>query len=193
MAAAGVVALKFIIDFGGGIQRLFQAVRAHQRGGAVHFVKISDFVGNIDIRRYVVDFLFGKFFAKDVRKFFRCHRAQRFGVQQRRGFLLHKRAQVQPLLGQFVFFQINFVGNFFLHNSSPLAVFEMKKSRSTEFFRASGRYCYRGATQIDFFKSALRTVIRSAFLRAQYPSIATCAIKRVRSPSEVHSVSRFSP
>ena len=54
VAAAGVVAFEFVVDFRRSPELFLQAVRPDQGSGAVHFIEITDFRGNFEIRRFVV-------------------------------------------------------------------------------------------------------------------------------------------
>ena len=119
MAAAGVITFKFIIDLRGSLQFFFQAICTHQGCRSVHFIKIQNFLRDIDICVIVIQFLFRQFFTEDHTQFFQCHGFQGFGIQQWFGFIDHIRTNIVPLLRHFRFFQIDFVRDlfiFFAHN-----------------------------------------------------------------------------
>ena len=63
VAAAGVVAFKLVIDFGGRLQVLFQIVRPYQRRRPEGLILIMYFMGNVDICRCIVQFLLRQFLA----------------------------------------------------------------------------------------------------------------------------------
>ena len=120
VAAAGVVALKFVIDFGRGLQPLLQAVGPHQRGGAVHPVKAADFLGNREIRGGVVQLLPDQLVAEDRGELLGRHGLVRAGVEQGRRLVLHVGAHIVPGQRHFGFLQVHFVGNFlFGHGFLP--------------------------------------------------------------------------
>ena len=111
MAAGGVVALELIVDFGGGVQLLLQAVGPHQRRGAVHLVEVTNLTGNLDIGGVVVQLLAGQLPAEHSGEVVLRHGGAGGGVQQRGWLYLHVGADVVPRLGQLLFRQVDFVGN----------------------------------------------------------------------------------
>ena len=124
VAAGRVVALELVVDLRGGLQRLFQKVRADQRRRTVHLVEVEHLVRNRDLRRIVVEFLLHQLIAEHVPELLRGHRLTRSGIQQRRGLGLHVGADVVPRLRQFVLGEIDLVrdmvavcGGFVLHGS----------------------------------------------------------------------------
>ena len=122
VAARGVVALELIVDLCRGAQALLQAVGAHKRRGAVHFVKVADLGRDRDLARVVVQLLADQLVAENRAQVVVAHRRAGGGVQKRRGFCLHVRAHVVPGAGQFVFGQVNFVGDLFGSHGALLSL-----------------------------------------------------------------------
>ena len=65
MAAAGVVALEFVIDLGRGLELFLQAVGPDQGGRPVHFIKVPDLLGDLDVGGGVVQLLGHQLVAED--------------------------------------------------------------------------------------------------------------------------------
>ena len=114
VAAAGVVALKFVINFRRRVQLLFKAVRARQRRGTVHLVEVQNFLRNRNFARVVVQLLLHELLAEHVLQLLGGHGLQRLRVQQRRGLFLHIRAHIVPIFRHLIFGQIDFVRDFLL-------------------------------------------------------------------------------
>ena len=112
MTAGGVVALELIIDVRRRAELLFQAIGAHQRRRAEHFIKITDLVGNGDERRRVVQLLLGQLAAEHAAELFKRHGLAGSGVEQGSGLVFHVRADVVPCLRHLRFFQIDLVRDF---------------------------------------------------------------------------------
>ena len=117
MAAAGVVAFKFIIDLRRCLQLFLQAVGSHEGGRTVHFIKFSDFIRYIDVCIRIIQFLLYQFITENMPQFFKGHGLQSAGIQKRSRFIFHIGPHVIPLLGHLRFFQIDFVGNFFVRHN----------------------------------------------------------------------------
>ena len=71
MAAAGVVALEFVVNFGRGAQGFFQPVGAAQRTRMVHAIVFPDLVRDGDAGRGVVQFLLHQFVTENAVTFFK--------------------------------------------------------------------------------------------------------------------------
>ena len=61
-----VVSFEFVINMGGSPQFFFQAVSSYQGRRTVHFIKVPDFLGNVEIRRCIVQLLFCQLSAEDT-------------------------------------------------------------------------------------------------------------------------------
>ena len=114
VTAAGVVTLEFIINLGGRLQLLFQAVSAHQRRRTVHFIKIQNLLRNGNETVGVVELLRDELGAKHLGKLFGGHGLAGSRIEQGGRLGFHVRADVIPILGHLGFFQINFVRDFFV-------------------------------------------------------------------------------
>ena len=114
MAAAGVVALKLVVNVRGGAELLFKTVSTNQRSRAVHFIKVENFLGDGNVATCVVKLLLDELLAKDLAQSFCRDGLARLGVEQRSGLFCHISAHVVPVARHFAFFQINLVGDFFL-------------------------------------------------------------------------------
>ena len=119
VAAGRVVALELVVYLRGRVQRLFKEVRAHQRRRAVHLVEIVHLRGDRDQRRDVVEFLLHELVAEHMSELLGGHGLFRRRVQQRRGLVLHVRADVVPRLREFVLGKIDFVRDLVCHVSAP--------------------------------------------------------------------------
>lgn len=118
MGAGGVVTLKFVVDFGGGLQLFLQAVGPDQGGGAVHLVEVPDLLGDLKEGGVVVQLLLHQFLAEHAAQLLRRHGLVGARVQQGGGLVFHVGADIVPRSGQFVLGQINLVGNFVLAHGS---------------------------------------------------------------------------
>ena len=98
MAAGGVVAFKLVVDLRGGTERLLEAVGTDQRRGTVHLIEILDLLRDVDVGGGVVQLLLYQLLTEYAREFLGGHRLTGAGVEQRRGLVLHIRAQVVPFL-----------------------------------------------------------------------------------------------
>ena len=112
MAAGGVVAFKLVVYLRRCFQLFLKAVGPHQRGGTVHFVKISYLLGNLDIAVVVVQLLPDKIVAEHRTQIVKAHGLAGAGIQQRSGLDLHVGPDVIPCRGHFGFFKIDFVRDF---------------------------------------------------------------------------------
>ena len=121
VAARGVVALEFVIDFGGCAEFFFEVVRANQRRGTVNFIHFLHFFGNVDIPRGVVHFLMCQFLTEYGVQIRFCGGFARGGIDHRVGQFFHIRPQVIPLFRHLVFGQIYSVRYFFHVKNSFLS------------------------------------------------------------------------
>ena len=96
VAAARVVALELVVDVRGGLQLLFEAVRADERRGTVHLVEILDLLRDRDIGVLVVQFLGDQLLAEDAAELFGCHGLMCAGIEKGSGLVLHVRPDVIP-------------------------------------------------------------------------------------------------
>ena len=122
VAAAGVVALKLVVDVRRGAELLLQTVRAHQRRGAVHLVKVADLVRDRDVSGVVVKLLLHQLVAEHDAELLGGHGQAGAGIQQGSGLRLHVRPDVVPCFGDLAFGQIDLVGDFLFghfNNSFP--------------------------------------------------------------------------
>ena len=121
MAAAGIIAFKFIIYLCRRAQPLLQTVGPNQRRRAVHFIKIADLLRNLKKGRMVVKLLRHQLLAENPLQFLCLHGLIGAGTQERRRFLLHVGPQIVPCLRHLLFIQINFVRNFsYAHHITSL-------------------------------------------------------------------------
>ena len=111
VGAGGIVALKLVVDFGGGAQGLFQAVGPYQGRGTVHLVEIQDLLGNGDLPVIIVQLLADQLVAEHRAQVLKAHRLSGAGIQQGSGLDLHVSPDIVPCLGYLIFGEINFVGN----------------------------------------------------------------------------------
>ena len=112
MAAAGIIAFKLVVDFCRCLKLFFQAVCTDERRRTIHFVKITNFLGDLDVRGLIIQFLANKFLAEHTAQFFGGHRLESAGIQQRGRLVFHVRTDIVPALGHLVFFKVNFVRDF---------------------------------------------------------------------------------
>ena len=111
VGAGGVVALKLVVDFGRGLELLFQAVGPDQGRGAVHLVEVPDLLGNGDIGGVVVQLLLDEFITEYGTQVVEAHGGSGAGIQQGRGLGLHIGPDVVPGFRHLVFGEIDFVGD----------------------------------------------------------------------------------
>ena len=111
VGAGGIVALKLVVDLGGGAQGLFQAVGPYQGRGTVHLVEIQDLLGNGDLPVIIVQLLADQLVAEHRAQVLKAHGLSGAGIQQGSGLDLHVSPDIVPCLGHLVFGEINFVGN----------------------------------------------------------------------------------
>ena len=111
VGAGSVVALKLVVDLGGGAQGLFQAVGPHQGRGPVHLVEVQDLLGNGDLPVIIVQFLTDQLVAEHGAQVVKAHGLSGAGIQQGGGLDLHVGPDVVPCLGHLVFREIDLVGN----------------------------------------------------------------------------------
>ena len=111
VGAGGIVALKLVVDFGGGAQGLFQAVGPYQGRGTVHLVEIQDLLGNGDLPVIIVQLLADQLVAEHRAQVLKAHGLSGAGIQQGSGLDLHVSPDIVPCLGHLIFGEINFVGN----------------------------------------------------------------------------------
>ena len=114
MAAAGVVALKLVINLRRRIQFFFQTVSADQRRRTVHFIETADLLRNFEKSCIVVQFLQNQFLTENACQVFCLHRLEGARMQKRRRLMLHISAQIVPCCRHFILIQIDFVRNFFV-------------------------------------------------------------------------------
>ena len=74
MTAAGVVALKFVVNSCGSTELFFKTICSHKRGRTIHLIKVSDIFGDIEICSIVVKFLTDEFFTEYTCEFLSFHR-----------------------------------------------------------------------------------------------------------------------
>ena len=192
MAAGGVVALEFIINFCRCAELFFEAVRAHERRRAVHLVEIADLLRNGDIRGVVVQLLLDQLVAEYRAQIVEAHGLAGAGVYQGRGLCFHVRADIVPILGHLRLRQIDLVRNIFgFHGASPFACWSLREKGNKKDLRPQRKpvvgliswdkslknFC--GATQIDNFLSAHDAPLRVLPNNGGIPSGSTCF--RVRS------------
>ena len=113
MASAGVVALEFVVNLCRSAKLFLKAIGSYQRRRTVHFVKIENLIGNVEISRVIVKLLLNKLVAKNRTKIVKAHRLVRAGIEKRCRLVLHVCTNVIPLLRHFLFIEVNFVRNFF--------------------------------------------------------------------------------
>ena len=125
VGTGGVVALELVIDLGGRAQLFLQAIGADQGRGSVHFVKVADFPGNIDIGRGIIQLLTDQFVAENRPQVVETHGLQRRRIAERGGLVFHVGPKIVPGLGHFVFAEIDLVGDFFggFHGSAPFTAY----------------------------------------------------------------------
>ena len=109
--AGGVVALELVVDVGGRAERLLEEVGAHERRRPVHLVEVGDLLRDREELRVVVELLLHQLLAEDVGQLPGRAGLARGGVQQRRGLVLHVRAEVVPRGRDVVFGQVGLVGD----------------------------------------------------------------------------------
>jgi hypothetical protein len=115
MAAAGVVALKLVVDLSGSSEHLFKIVGSDQGRGSVHLIEVIDFVRDSDEFGIVIKFLLGQFFAEYGAEFLKGHGLKSSGVEKGCRLVLHVGAEVVISLGKFVLREIDLIGNFVSH------------------------------------------------------------------------------
>ena len=111
VAAGGVVALEFIIDFGRCLELFLQAVGPDQGRRTVHLIEIPDLLGDVDIGGDVVQFLLYQLLAEHRLQVGGGHGLMGARMQQRGGLVLHIGPHVIPGLGHLVLFQVDFIGD----------------------------------------------------------------------------------
>ena len=114
MAAAGVVALKLVVDLRGRAQLLLQTVGAHQRRGTVHLVEIHDLLRDVEESGVVVQLLLHQLLTEDAAHLLGGQGLAGAGIERGRGLVLHVRAEVVPFGRDLVFGEIDFVGDVLL-------------------------------------------------------------------------------
>lgn len=112
VAAGGVVALELVVDLGGGLELLLQAVGPDQGRGPVHAVEAQNVLGDGVQPGVVVQLLLYQFLAEDAGELLGRHGLVGAGIQQRCRLLLHVRPDVVPIFRHLRFFQIDLVGDF---------------------------------------------------------------------------------
>ena len=60
VAARGVVALKFVVDFGRSAEGVLKKIGTHQRRRAIHLVELIYLIRDVNPLGVVVEFLFAK-------------------------------------------------------------------------------------------------------------------------------------
>ena len=112
VGAGGIVALKLVVDLGGGLEILLQTVGPHQGRGPVHLVEIPDLLGDGDLLGVVVQLLTDQLVAEHRPQVVEAHGRAGGGVQQRGGLGLHVCPDIVPILGHLVFGEVDLVGDF---------------------------------------------------------------------------------
>ena len=115
MGARGVVALELVVDLGGSLQLLLQAVGAYQGRRAVHLVEGADLLGNLNVGGGIVQLLLDQLVAEHGAQVLVGHGLKCLGVEKRCGLILHVGAEVVPCLGHILLADIDLIGDFFLH------------------------------------------------------------------------------
>ena len=123
MAAAGVAAFILIINLCRGIQRFFQIVRTHQRRRAVHTVTVTYRFRNVDKTILGIQLLCSQFGTEHRLQISQLYRLQGTRMQNRTMVGFHVRADIIPLLRNFILTQINFIRIFCHGFSSPIYLF----------------------------------------------------------------------
>ena len=80
VAARGVAALILVINSCGSVELLFQAVGPDKRRRPVHFIKIPDFLRDLDKTVLVVELLLHQLVTENRRQIGFRHRLQRSGM-----------------------------------------------------------------------------------------------------------------
>ena len=96
VTAGGAVALVFVVNVRGRLQRLFETHRAQKRGGAVKRQNVPHFLRNFN-RPLRAHLLLDEIFWKNCRQHFRRDGLTRAGVQGRRNWLGEICRQVIPV------------------------------------------------------------------------------------------------
>ncbi len=121
MAAGGVRALEFVVDFRRGAEIALKVIGPDQRGGAVHSVEILNFLRDLDEFVRYVELLVYALVAEHGAQIVLCHRLAGAGVENGVRLFLHESAQILPRLGHLVFADIDFVGYFAVHSCALLS------------------------------------------------------------------------
>ena len=133
MAAGGIVAFKLVIDLRRCAELFLQAVGPDQRRRTVHLVEIADLLRDGDIRRVVVQLLLDQLVTENGAQIVEAHGLAGAGVDQRRGLVLHVRADVVPILGHLRLRQIDLVRNVFgFHSCFSFRVLAFSGKRETK-------------------------------------------------------------
>ena len=121
VAAAGVIALKLIVDLGRGAQGFFQPVGTAQGARTIHPVVFADLIRDGDIGGGVVQLLLHQLIAENAVQLFGGHGLQGAGIEQGSGLVFHVRPHIVPCGGQLGFFQVILVRDvrFGLHKACP--------------------------------------------------------------------------
>ena len=108
--AGGVVALELVVDLRWGVEVALEVVGAAQGGGTVHLVHLLHALGDVEVRRLVVELLVHELIAEhrgDVVMLGDLAVGQAHGL----GRLGHVRAQVVPLRRNLLLAKVEPVGN----------------------------------------------------------------------------------
>ena len=109
VGAGGVIALKLVVNFRGGLELFLQAVGPDQGGGTVHLVEVTDLLGNRNIGGVVVQLLLDQLVAEHGPQVVEAHGGAGTGIQQGRGLGLHIRPDVVPGFRHLVFGEVDLV------------------------------------------------------------------------------------
>ena len=107
--AGRVVALKFVVNFGGRVQQLFQEIRSYKGRGTEGAVEVADAVGNADVLVRLVEFLIDALVAEHGTQVVLGAGLHGRGIDEGRVLRLHVRFNIIPCLRHLLFRQIDLV------------------------------------------------------------------------------------
>ena len=111
MAARGIIALEFIVDFGRRAERFFQMIGAHERRRTVGAVIFPDGFRDGKKRGGVIQFLLNQLITENTGQFRGRHGLMGAGIQQGSGLVLHIGPEVIPCGRNLGFAEVNLVGD----------------------------------------------------------------------------------